>query len=127
MDEEVYRLISQNELYARTGIQKQMFNTIYQLMAIKKKKPQELEKAKTFLMVPDYFHYLFTGIKANEYTEGTTAQLMSPVTKEIAEEIGYDVKVVLPATHQIWAEHKLSKSAIVFAKIACVIARKIIQ
>ena len=131
MDEEVYRLISQDDLYARTGIQKQMFNTIYQLMAIKMKKPQELEKAKTFLMVPDYFHYLFTGIKANEYTEGTTAQLMSPetkdwdyelieklgypkdifckvykpgsilgsVTKEISEEIGYDVKVVLPATH----------------------------
>ena len=32
MDEEVYKIISLKDLYARTGIQKQIFNTIYQLM-----------------------------------------------------------------------------------------------
>ena len=30
MDEEVYKIIPEKDLYARTGIQKQMFNTIYQ-------------------------------------------------------------------------------------------------
>lgn len=39
MDEEVYKIISQNELYERTGIQKQIFNTIYQFMAVKKQNP----------------------------------------------------------------------------------------
>ena len=34
MDKEVYYLISEEALYQRTGIQKQMFNTIYQLMAV---------------------------------------------------------------------------------------------
>ena len=35
MDQKVYEVISQSALYERTGIQKQMFNTIYQLMAVK--------------------------------------------------------------------------------------------
>lgn len=36
MDEEVYKIIPQDELYERTGIQKAIYNTIYQLMAVKK-------------------------------------------------------------------------------------------
>ena len=131
MDEEVYKIIPEKELYARTGIQKAIYNTIYQLMAVKQKHPEYLEKAKTFLMVPDYFHFLLSGIKSNEYTEATTSQLTNPITKEwdmeliemlgystdmfqkisptgtvlgslrpeIQEEIGFDCKVVLPATH----------------------------
>ena len=35
MDAKVYERISKEELYERTGIQKQIFNTIYQLMALK--------------------------------------------------------------------------------------------
>ena len=62
MDEEVYKLIPEDELYARTGIQKAIFNTVYQLMALKTKKPEYLEKAETLLMMPDYFHYLLSGV-----------------------------------------------------------------
>ncbi len=131
MDEEVYKVISEQDLYARTGIQKQLYNTIYQLMAVKKQHPGQLEQAETLLFMPDYFHYLLTGKKAVEYTIATTGQLVSPETKdwdyelldmlelprkifpeikkpgsvlgmlteEIAEEIGYQCKVVLPASH----------------------------
>ena len=38
MDEKVYELIPERELYGRTGIQKQIFNTIYQLMALRDRK-----------------------------------------------------------------------------------------
>ena len=55
MDEKVYESISLEDLYARTGIQKQIFNSVYQLMAIKQTHPEHLKKAKTFLMIPDYF------------------------------------------------------------------------
>lgn len=131
MDEEVYRLIPEEELYARTGIQKQMFNTIYQLAAVKKQEPEVLSQAETFLMLPDYFQFLLTGKKLSEYTNGTSTQLVSPVTKqwdgellarlslpkemflplrmpgtcvgglkkEIAEQVGFDCKVVLCASH----------------------------
>ena len=107
MDEEVYKLISQSELYGRTGIQKQIFNTVYQLMALKTKKPQQLEAADKLLMVPDYFHYLLTGQAVCEYTNATTTQLVNPETKEwdyeLIERLGYPKhifqKIVKPGTN----------------------------
>ena len=65
MDDKVYETISLEDLYARTGIQKAIFNTIYQLMAVKVQHPEYMEAAKTLLFVPDYFHYLLTGQKVN--------------------------------------------------------------
>lgn len=82
MDEEVYKIISEEDLYARTGIQKAIFNTIYQLMALKKQNPEQLKAAKTLLMIPDYMHFLLTGQKVQEYTNATTGQLISPSTKD---------------------------------------------
>ena len=106
MDKEVYKIISEPDLYARTGIQKASFNTIYQLMAVKKQNPEQLEKAKTLLMMPDYMHFLLTGQKAQEYTNATTGQLINPETKdwdfELIEMLGYpkDIfqKVMVPGT-----------------------------
>ena len=82
MDEEVYRLIPEKELYQRTGIQKQIFNTVFQLMAVKKAHPEYLEQARTFLMLPDYFHFLLTGEKRSEYTNATSTQLVNAETKD---------------------------------------------
>nr|WP_033167457.1 rhamnulokinase [Clostridium sp. KNHs205] len=82
MDEEVYKVIKEEELYHRTGIQKQIFNTIYQLTAVKTQRPEILQKAEALLMIPDYFHFLLTGKKAQEYTNATTGQLVNPVTKD---------------------------------------------
>ncbi len=82
MDEVVYRAIPLHELYARTGIQKQMFNTIYQLTAVKEQEPQVLEQAEKMLLIPDYFAYRLTGNAKTEYTNATTTQLVNPVTKD---------------------------------------------
>ena len=100
MDKKVYDIIPENELYARTGIQKQMFNTIYQLMAVKEREPEFLKKAKTFLMLPDYFQFLLTGKKLNEYTNATSTQLVSPIEKqwdrELITMLGYPEEIFLP-------------------------------
>ncbi len=106
MDEEVYKVISLEELYARTGIQKEIFNTIYQLMAIKKQHPEQLEKAQTLLHLPDYFHFLLTGNKTCEYTEATTGQLVSAEEKDwdydLIDMLGYPKrifqKIIMPGT-----------------------------
>ena len=66
MDAEVSKIISEEDLYKRTGIQKQMYNTIYQLMAVKTAHPEYLEKAEAMLMVPDYLQFRLTGKKAQE-------------------------------------------------------------
>ncbi len=100
MDTEVYRILSEEALYERTGIQKQMFNTIYQLMADYRFEPDKMKKARTFLMLPDYFHFRLTGRKVSEYTNATSTQLVSPVTKQWDEELirllGYDERLFLP-------------------------------
>jgi len=131
MMEDAFKIIPKDMMYLYTGIQFQRFNTIYQLLSIKKNKPEILDKAKTFLMIPDYLNFLLTGKKVNEYTNATTTQLVNsfdrtwdpkilddlgikkdifqeiklPKTKlgglseELVKEFGFDMEVILPATH----------------------------
>ena len=128
MDAKLEKTLSFEALYARVGIAKQPFNTLYQLMATPK---EQLDAAVDFLMVPDYLHYLLTGVKANEYTNASTTSMLDPVARdwdrevlakagiperifrkpvmpgtrlgalrpEVAEKLGYTCDVVLPATH----------------------------
>ncbi|MBQ3679646.1 MAG: rhamnulokinase [Succinivibrio sp.] len=130
-DKIVYSAISESDLYTRTGIQKQLFNSIYQLVSIKETSPEQLEKAEHFLMIPEYLNFRLTGVMKNEYTNATTSQLVNvktqdwdyelmnklgiptrifgelhmPMTEvgtlseEIAQEVGFNSKVILPATH----------------------------
>ncbi|MGO5051679.1 rhamnulokinase [Lachnospiraceae bacterium LCP25S3_G4] len=131
MDDKVFEIIPEAELYERTGIENMMFNTIFQLMSVKLKHPEDMQKAKTILFVPDFFNFLLTGEKVNEYTEATTSQLVNATTRtwdqelieklgfnkemfqriampgeklgslraELVEELGFDMDVVLPCTH----------------------------
>ena len=77
MIQEVEKLIPEAELYARTGIQKLVFNTIYQLMAVKHSTPDMLEKAHKLLFMPDYLHYMLSGVAQVEYTIATTSALVN--------------------------------------------------
>jgi len=132
MDKILEQHISEKELYSRTGIQKQMFNSVYQLLAIKQSNPEQLDEAESFLMVPEYFNFLLTGVKKNEYTNATTTALVNASTKrwdnfvtdalglpkklfsselympceivgelteQIQKEVGFNSRVILPATH----------------------------
>lgn len=131
MDEKVSAYISEAALYSRTGIQKNSFNTIYQLMAIKESAPEDLARAKTLLMMPDYLNFVLTGKKAVEYTDASTTGLLDVTSgdwdkellrmlgyptdifaqptmpgtvlgglrEELAASLGFDVTVVLPASH----------------------------
>ena len=81
MLELVSKVISPEELYGRMGIQYQPFNTIYQLTALQQEAPEQLEKAKWLLMIPEYFNFRLTGVKKNEYTNNTTGSLIHAQTK----------------------------------------------
>lgn len=100
MDEELYKIIPLPELYERTGIQKLMFNTVYQLLEQKLHRPEALEQAAHFLMVPDYLNYRLTGSAKNEYTNATTAQLVNVNTNdwdyELLEKMGIPTKLFKP-------------------------------
>lgn len=129
MKEKSEEAVSFNELYARTGIQYAVFNTVYQLYA--DKLGGKLDKAEKFLTVPDYMHYRLSGVTANEYTDASTTALINAKTRdwdfelikkygfpekifqktikpgtvlgrfteEIKNEVGFDAFVVVPATH----------------------------
>ncbi len=77
--DEVESLVFPARLYAKTGIQKQNFNTIYQLYA--DKKSGRLQNAKYFLMMPEYLSFKLTGVCKNEYTNATTTGLVNAKTK----------------------------------------------
>ena len=81
MDKLVNSRIPPEELYNRTGIQKQIFNTIYQLTALKREHPEQLEQAEYLLMIPDYFNYRLTGVMKQEYTNATSTNLVNATEK----------------------------------------------
>ncbi|MCM1536903.1 MAG: rhamnulokinase, partial [bacterium] len=87
MDQKVYERIAEEELYRRTGIQKQIFNSIYQIQAWKERYGEQFGRAKSLLMLPDYFHYVMTGKKATEYTNATSTQLIDPDQKDWDREL----------------------------------------
>ena len=125
----VHSIISFAELYERTGIQFNKFNSIYQLYA--DKLAGRLEGVTDFLMIPEYLMYKLTGNKVKEFTNATTAGLINAdtlefddyiwdklgfpeamrsevyqpgtlvgrLTDEIAREVGGNLDVVLCATH----------------------------
>ena len=82
---EVHRRMPFEELYRRTGIQHQPFNTIYQLYA--DRMAGRLEKATDFLPIPEYLTYRLCGAKAHEFTEATTGGMVSAETGEYDPEI----------------------------------------
>ena len=97
MDKVVEGMIPPAELYARTGIQKQSFNTVYQLTALKRERPGLLEQAESLLMIPDYFNYRLTGVKKQEYTNATSTNLVNAAGKcwdtELIERLGLPAKL----------------------------------
>ena len=126
---EVHSILPFEQLYQRTGIQFQPFNSIYQLYA--DKTAGRLAEAEDFLMIPEYLLWKLCGVKAREYTNATSTGLVNAQTKEydpeilkalglpeamfpkltapgtvlgsltpnIAAEVGGQTKVVLCATH----------------------------
>src|SRR5207237_2001101 len=79
--DEAFRRVPRLEVFRRTGIQFMRFNTLFQLLALQRDRSPLLEIAETMLFMPDLFHYWFTGIKVNEYTDASTSQMYDPTAK----------------------------------------------
>lgn len=86
MDRAIAQL-GREKIFAQTGLQFMPINTLYQLMALKAQHSPWLDAAESFLMMPDLFHWLLTGVKANEVTNATTTQFFNPVRRGWAVEL----------------------------------------
>src|SRR6478672_13525929 len=63
--ERTFKIVPREQIFAETGLQFMEFNTLYQLVAMKLANSSLLESAESFLMMPDLFHWLMTGVKGN--------------------------------------------------------------
>ena len=104
--EKVRAIIPDEELFARTGIAFNSFNTLYQLYAMKEEGDPALESAQDLLFLPDLLAYFLTGKKGTEYTIASTSQLLDPFKRdwdrELMEKLGIPAhifgEVKLPGT-----------------------------
>ena len=87
MDAVLSERISEREMYEIAGIQKMTLNTVYQLLSTSKNQPEWIEKAKTFLMLPDYMTFMLSGAKKCEYTNASTTSLMDARTHKWSERL----------------------------------------
>lgn len=85
--DEAFSKVPKSEIFRQTGIQFMRFNSLFQLLAMKRDRSQLLDIAETLLFIPDLFHYWMTGIKANEYTDASTSQMINPHTRAWARDL----------------------------------------
>lgn len=105
--EQSYQTISCQDLFRKTGVQSAQHYTLFQVLAMQWANSPLLEQAKSFLMMPDLFHWLLSGRKSNEYTIASTSEMLDPASKQWSSEIfdKFDLpreifgEVVMPGTN----------------------------
>lgn len=75
-------IMSQEDLYAITGIQIMPFNTVYQLAAELFAGGERLRKADKILLAPDAFAFALCGKAVAEYTIASTTQMLDAATRD---------------------------------------------
>lgn len=87
MYEKAFAVVPKEEIFNKTGIAFNWFNTLYQLLASKLSDDTALKNAKTLLFMPDLFNFLLTGVKKNEYTIASTSQMFDSKNHKWATEL----------------------------------------
>lgn len=87
MPAEVDKIISKEDLYARNGLQRMAFNTVYQLFYLAKNEKELMARTDKVLMIPDLFAYFLTGKKRMERTIASTSGIINPKTGKIDNEL----------------------------------------
>jgi rhamnulokinase len=82
--DEAFKKVSRADIFRQTGLQFMRFNSLFQLLALKRDGSPLLDMAESFLMMPDLFNYFLTGEKLNEFSNATTTQLHDPTRRDWA-------------------------------------------
>jgi sugar (pentulose or hexulose) kinase len=84
MAEAMHAIMPETEVYARTGIKTNFYNSSLHLLAESRKGSPALANAERLLFVPDLLAYWLTGRQAVERTIASTSQLLDATTGEWA-------------------------------------------
>ena len=99
-EEELFRRVSRERVYAATGIQFMSLNTLPQLVAWQGAEPEAFAAADKLLFMPDLFNYLLTGEAVVESSIASTSQMVDPRTGDWAwdllAEVGLPTQMLGP-------------------------------
>ena len=84
MMEKAWAVTGREAIFEATGIQFMQINSLFQLLALKRRGAPALEAAQTFLTMPDLFNYWLTGRKVSEFSIATTTQCYDPRARDWA-------------------------------------------
>ena len=82
--ETAFGIVPREEIFEQTGLQFMEFNSLYQLLSLKRENSQLLDNAACLLMIPDLMHWVLSGEKVSEFTNATTTQMLDPRTGDWA-------------------------------------------
>lgn len=85
--EEAFAKVSREEIFRETGIQFMTLNTLYQFLAEQRERPEILAFADGFLLIGDYFNWLFSGVASAEQSLASTTQLYRPAARDWSAEL----------------------------------------
>ncbi len=98
--EKAFAIVPREEIFAETGLQFMEINTLYQLLVMTQQQSPLLDVAERLMMVPDLFHWMLTGEKANEFTDASTTQLYNPLLRNwssrLIERFGFPAHIFGP-------------------------------
>jgi rhamnulokinase len=80
-------IVPRDAIFAATGLQFMEINSLYQLLALKRRHPSMLAAADRLLMIPDLCHWLLSGQRSNERTNATTTQCFDPRRRDWSFEL----------------------------------------
>jgi len=84
--DEVFEIVSREDLWSRTGIQFLELNTLFQLHALKKRSPEVLETGARLLLMADLIAYLLGARPVAEVTLASTSHLLDARTRQWSAE-----------------------------------------
>jgi rhamnulokinase len=95
--DEAFKILSKENIYAKVGTQFAQYNTLFQLLAEKKRNLNFLDISDKMLMIPDFLNFMLSGKKKAEYSIASTTNLVDPVKRdwswELIEKFGLPVKI----------------------------------
>jgi sugar (pentulose or hexulose) kinase len=87
MMERTFAKVPRETIFRATGVQFMQINTLFQLIAMKERKSELLETARTLLFMPDLLNYLLCGSRQSEVSIASTSQMYDPRQRCWATEI----------------------------------------
>lgn len=82
MMEAAFSVVPKERIYESTGIQFMPINTLYQLLAERRRRTNLLDIADRMLLMPAYLLFLLSGVSKTDFTVASTTQLTDPYRRD---------------------------------------------